>query len=191
MDALEAIAQRRSVKHLSEPAPGPDELDALLGAAMAAPDHRAHRPWRFFILRGEAKRSFGDVLLASYLEDCARDGRTPTEEGKQKELAKLERAPLVIVTCAVFADDPKAPRDEQLMAAACAVQNLLIAATALGYGTMWRTGEAARSTLVKSALGIRESDEIVGFIYIGTNPDRETAAPLRPAPFDYVEEWSP
>lgn len=190
MDALEAISRRRSVKRLHEPAPGPAELELMFGAAMAAPDHRTHRPWRFFLLRGEAKDRFSEVLVDAYIHQCTRQGHEALPESVRNEREKLGRAPLVIVACAIFDEDPKAPRDEQLLAVGCAVQNLLIAATSLGFGTMWRSGEAARDPLVKAALGIRLSDEIVGFIYLGTDSERDPALPQRASSLEYVQEWS-
>lgn len=189
MDALEAIARRRSIKRLHEPAPTEEELRIVLHAAMAAPDHRTHRPWRFFLLEGAAKDQFSGVLVEALRQQCLRAGRTPGEEAIRAEKAKLGRAPIVVVACAVFAEDAKAPRDEQLVAVGCAVQNLMIAATALGFGTMWRTGDSARDPLVKDALGISRDDEIVGFIYLGTDTDPEAQRPVRPDAFEFVERW--
>lgn len=189
MDAIEAIVRRRSVKRLHEPAPTEEELRIIFGAAMAAPDHRIHRPWRFFLLEGEAKDRFSTVLVEALKQRRLGAGMAVTNADIGTEKAKLERAPIVVVACAVFANDSKAPRDEQLLATGCAVQNLMIAATALGYGTMWRTGEAARDPLVKAALGIANDDEIVGFIYLGTDIESETEVTGRPDAFQFVEWW--
>lgn len=70
-------------------------------------------------------------------------------------------------------DHPKfsrIPRSEQRDSTASAVQNLLLAATSLGYGSMWRSGAACQDPLVKSALGLGEDDEVVAFVYLGTVP---------------------
>ncbi|RIK09667.1 MAG: nitroreductase [Acidobacteria bacterium] len=189
MDAIEAIARRRSVKRLHDPAPTEDDLRIMFSAAMAAPDHRTHRPWRFFVLQGESRNRFAEVLVEALRAQDLRAGRTTTEEALKTERTKLERAPIVVIACAVFSEDIKAPRDEQLLAVGCAVQNLLIAATSLGYGTMWRTGEAARDPVVKGALGIDESDEIVGFIYLGTDSETSGEPAARPRAFEFVEWW--
>lgn len=161
----------------------------MFGAAMAAPDHRTHRPWRFFLLQGNARDRFSEVLVEALRQQNLRAGRTPTEETLRAEAAKLGRAPVVVVACAVFTEDLKAPRGEQLLAVGCAIQNLMIAATALGYGTMWRTGEASRDPLVKETLGIDADDEIVGFIYLGTDTEPEAETPVRPDAFEFVENW--
>jgi nitroreductase len=45
---------------------------------------------------------------------------------------------------------------------------MLLAATALGYGSMWRTGPPAYDHRVMRALGLTDDDAIVGFVYLGT-----------------------
>lgn len=170
MDALDAIGSRRSIGRLGEPAPSGADLDAIINAALEAPDHGSLSPWRFIILAGEAKDDFGDLLRSAYLARCVRDDLDPVESVAEKERTKLGRAPLVLVVCAVRRDDPKIPWEEQFAAAAAAAENALIAATALGYGSMWRTGDPAYDPAIKAALGIEESDAIVGFLYMGSSP---------------------
>ena len=71
------------------------------------------------------------------------------------------------------------PEIEQVLAAGAATQNMFLAANALGFGAMWKTGEAAYDDDVKAALGLEASDRIVAFLYLGTTmleaPRREVA----------------
>ena len=191
MDALEAMRARRSVGRLVEPSPSDSVLHLILAAAAAAPDHDELRPWRFAILRGDAKDAFGEVLLSAYLERCRREGAEPTEGQKTKERTKLGRAPLVVVVGAVRQDDTKIPWIEQQLAAGAAAENILIACTALGYGSMWRTGDPAYDDRVKGALGLGADDAIVAFIYIGT-PAEGSAKPRQdPDPDAFTTVWTP
>jgi nitroreductase len=80
-------------------------------------------------------------------------------------------------------DHPKSsriPRSEQRDSTASAVQNLLLAATSLGYGSMWRSGAACQDPLVKAALGLWEEDEAVAFVYLGTIPPGMDQPPNEP-----------
>ena len=52
MDAITAIHARRSGRVLTEPAPSGGELDAILTAAAAAPDHGRHQPRHFVVIKG-------------------------------------------------------------------------------------------------------------------------------------------
>jgi len=62
MDALEALLTRRSPGRLTDPAPDDAALKTMLDAAMRAPDHGRLRPWRFIVLRGEARARLGDLM---------------------------------------------------------------------------------------------------------------------------------
>ncbi|MDQ1395775.1 MAG: hypothetical protein QOG64_1034, partial [Acidimicrobiaceae bacterium] len=108
------------------------------------------------------------------------------------ELTKLGRAPVVVVVAAIRRDSAKVPFDEQFAAAAAAAQNALLAATALGYGSMWRTGDVAYDPTVKAALGLAPDDAIVGFVYLGSPHEGSRQHEARVADLDdFVEYWEP
>ena len=65
-------------------------------------------------------------------------------------------------------DLPKVPEIEQVIAAGAAVENLLLAAVDLGIGAMWKTGPAAYSARVKTAVGLASDDHIVAIIHLGS-----------------------
>ncbi len=168
MDALDAIRSRRSVGRLVEPAPDDDDLRLILEAAVCAPDHGELRPFRFTVLRGDARTSFGQVLERAYRARCEEAGLEVVAAKADKERTKLRRAPLVVLVSAVRAGATTIPWVEQLAACAAACQNALMAATALGYGSMWRTGEPCYDRRVKAALGLGDDDALVAFLYLGT-----------------------
>ncbi|MDP9388585.1 MAG: nitroreductase family protein, partial [Actinomycetota bacterium] len=163
----------------------------ILEAAAAAPDHGELRPWRFFLLAGAGMDAFGQVLADSYLARCEALGAAPTPGQLAKERTKLGRAPLVLVVAAVHRHSETIPFEEQFAAAAAAAQNALVAATALGYGSMWRTGDPAYDLRVKAALGLSEHDAIVGFLYLGTVPEGNERRARTPVVDDVVEWWQP
>src|SRR5687768_4861849 len=55
MDAIELLLTRASNGKLTEPAPDPETLRIALGAAVRAPDHAGLQPFRFCVVRGEAR----------------------------------------------------------------------------------------------------------------------------------------
>ena len=190
MDALAAIGARRSIGRLVAPAPEGAELDAILRAGASAPDHGELRPFRFHLLRGASLDRFGLVLEAAYLARCAEVDAAPVPAKAEKERTKLHRAPLVVVVSAVRVPSEKIPWIEQQQAAAAACENILLAATALGFGSMWRTGEPVYDDLVKDALGLRPEDAVAGFLYLGTVADPAPSRPPRQADLaGLVTEW--
>jgi nitroreductase len=190
-EVLDAILARRSIGRLTEPAPDAGDLQRILEAGAAAPDHGELRPWKFVILRGGAKDAFGEVLADAYLARVAAIGAAPTDGQLKKERTKLGRAPMVVVVCAINQHSEEIPWTEQLLAAGAAAQNMLLAATALGYASMWRTGPPASHRAVLRALGLAEGDAIVGFIYLGTAAEGRALPPHEPSLDGLVQEWSP
>lgn len=185
MNLIDAILARTSRPRLGDPGPDDAALDVLFRCAARAPDHGLLRPWRFVVFRGEARHVLGEMLAG------AEQAANPSVA--VDSLAKLRANPLrapVVVACVARVDPghPKIPRIEQVAAVAAAVQNMQLAAEALGFGAMWRTGPLAASTLMKQSLGFDEVDEIVAFLYLGTpEGDRRTTPTTDPA--NFVREW--
>jgi nitroreductase len=82
-----------------------------------------------------------------------------------------------VVVAAKVNTDHKVPAIEQVLAAGAAAMMVILAANALGYGAMWRTGASAYSKLVKAAFGLGTDDAIVGYIYLGNVPPQAAGAP--------------
>ena len=180
---------RRSTGRLVAPAPAGDGLRTILRAGAAAPDHERLRPFRFTALEGQAKDDFGMVLAEAYDARCAVAGTDPVGAKREKERTKLGRAPLVLVVSAVRQPSTIVPWVEQLAAAAAAAQNACLAATALGFGSMWRTGDPTYDANVKAALGLAEADAIVGWIYLGSFRDGAVPPPNDPDLHGLLLPW--
>ncbi|MDW8059410.1 MAG: nitroreductase [Thermomicrobium sp.] len=166
---LDAIRGRRSVKQV-RPDPVPRELvEQLLEAAVWAPNHHLTQPWRFFVLTGEARVALGEVL--------ARDpGLSPSkrEAIRQKPL----RAPVVIAVA--IEPHPDRPLLDEIAAGAAAIQNMLLAAHALGLGAIWRTGRAIEDPAVKTFFGLSDRAFLLGFVYVGFPAAVPEPPPRRP-----------
>jgi nitroreductase len=135
----------------------------MLEAAERAPDHKRLKPWRFIVLEGERKDAIAEVMKNSLL------ARKPdaSEAEIDNERGKLGRAPMVLAVGTARLET-SLPFEELLAATAAAIQNVLLTATDLGLGSMWRTGDSAYDPAVKRALGLDEHDFISGYIYLGS-----------------------
>ena len=58
MQAIEALLRRYSARSLTEPAPDDAALALILESATRAPDHGRLRPWRFIVIKSEARAKF-------------------------------------------------------------------------------------------------------------------------------------
>ena len=185
MTALEALATRASATKLAEPGPSAAIVARVLQAATRAPDHGLLRPWKFLLIEGPARQRFGHMMA----EALKRREPQVSAEVLRREAEKALRSPLIVVVAAkVQPDHPKIPEIEQVASAAAATQTIMLAFHATGFGTMWKTGQAAYDPTVKAALGLAPHDHVVGLIYVGTTVET-TPESRRPDHRDFVETW--
>ena len=184
MDAMEMLLGRESATKLASPGPDQAELDAILGTAIRAPDHGRLRPWRFVVIPEAKRERFGELLA-----DCLHRAQPDAPADMlQRERDKALRSPLIVVVAARIQRGHKIPEVEQLVSAAAAAENIMLAARAKGFGAMWKTGAPAYDMTVKQALGLDAQDDIVGFLYLGTQVGAGSPA-ARPAVQDLVSVW--
>lgn len=170
---------------MGDDGPTDAEVQDLLAAAVTAPDHGAIRPWRFVVIQGDDRARLGQVF-ADALK--ARDPAA-SPEALQKELDRPLRAhTLIAVLARITPDRPNVPPVEQIVATACAAQNILLAAEAKGLGAIMLTGKNAQDAHVKRFFGLGAADEIVAFVYLG-----KAAGPIpqkeRPNANQFVEPF--
>lgn len=183
-EALQLLLDRNSAPRLCEPGPSATALKEMVTAAMRVPDHAWLRPWRFLAIHGEKRAALGSVLERALI---ARNSGADTK-AREKARQSPFRAPLVLVVITQLSEHPKVPHVEQRMSAACAAHAILLAAQALDYAGVWRTGDAAFDRSVMTELGLGENEEITGFIYLGT---RDGPAKTIPSlePDDFLSQW--
>jgi nitroreductase len=174
---LSALERRRSVDpdFLGEPGPSPDQTARLLRIAARVPDHGALEPWRFIVLEGPAREAASARMAEAYAQALASDMADFARENPEKaarQTAKMPkifaRAPLVVVV--VSRADPAArhPEIEQLLSAGAVCHNLIVAATAMGFGADWLTGWPAYDPRALAVLGVGPGEKVAGIIHIGT-----------------------
>lgn len=185
MEALDLLLSRASASSLIAPAPDQAALDTIFACAMRAPDHGRLRPWQFVVIPEALRPRFGELLVRSLL---ARDPEAPAPL-VERERAKALRAPMIIVAAARLIESRKVPKAEQRASTAAAMENILLAAHALGYGAVIKTGDAAYDPAVRAALGFADETEIAGFIYIGTPSGEPTPARRPVVAADHISVW--
>lgn len=158
---------RRTVlpKRLAVPGPDALQLQRILGAAAAAPDHGERLPWRFVIVPEPARPALAEAFAAALRE---RDPQAQEEQLAQAR-EKAFRAPLLLLAVAdLGADGNEIPATERLVSAGCAIQNLLLMATALGFGSALTSGKAMDSGPLRGLFGLGEAERALCFVAIGT-----------------------
>lgn len=158
---LAAMRTRRSHSKVTDEAPSSAEVAELLSAMTSVADHSSLRPWRVIELRGDARHTLGRALAKA------------NSTTKPKGIAKATRAPLILTVVASPKKSKKVPYWEQEAVATGVAHALGLLLHEAGWGTMWRTGHAARNRSVRKAMHLKKHEQIVAWIYVGGIADRD------------------
>lgn len=162
------IRRRRSLKPVdmdpTQPIPRELLLELLTNATWA-PNHGLTEPWRFIIYQGEARQQLAQQMQQVY------EQTTPAAEYRPDKKEKMGKNPLcahtVIAACMIRRGGAKIPEQEEIEAVACALQNLLLSATAAELGSYWSSPPLLDTRPWADWLGLGQEDRCVGLIYLG------------------------
>ena len=180
-----ALMQSRQTilpKRLVAPGPDAEQLQQILGAAASAPDHGQLLPWRFVLVPDAARARLARVFADALLERDAT--ATPAQVEQARE--KAYRSPLLmLVVVDAQRGNPDIDLLERIVSAGCATQNVLLMATALGFGSALTSGKALKAQGLRTLFGLTAADHALCFISVGTVLAARPAR-LRPSMGDYV-----
>lgn len=199
MDLFDAIRGRKSVRRYKQ-TPVPDEdIKKIIDAGRWAPSANNTQPWSFLAIKdrrvlnrmAEAVRAMLDRMVP-FAESEKQAQRLAAY--KSNYYTFFEHAPVVIV---VFSEGYEAGTDlllarmgypadtikklrplPGLQSVAAAVQNMLLAIHALGYGSCWMTGPLVAQEAFEQILGYGKEKSIVALLPVGV-PDEKTGARSR------------
>lgn len=187
---IDAIKQRRSIRKYKKKQVPDDLIKSVLDAANWAPSSGNSQPWEFIVARGAYADTISKIFYASVKDHIPTASYIPDEKkAPMLEYAKdFGGAPVrIIVTYQVFEDTVKT--EEALMATCAAIQNLCLAATQVGLGSVWIAGQTIHAVETRSILNLSEDWKIAGIIPVGF-PDMNPPAPSRKDPeLDNIVKW--
>lgn len=145
-ETLSSIRNRRSVRMFYDREVCEADLRTILQAANQAPSAHNQQSWKFIVLRGEKKRELVELIGAK-----ASDFPKPSSALLRMASRSIASAPVVIAVANtgqliergtdLFKVDKTIAHDffriMEIQSSAAAVENLLIAATAIGLSTVW------------------------------------------------------
>ncbi len=161
-DRLLFLLQRQSCRALGAPAPGGDFLQLIFKAALRVPDHQHLHPYSFIVATGDGLDRLGAIMQRAAIAAGKPD------DVVQRAVRMPKRAPMVIIVAATPPPHDLVPVFDQQLTAGCAVMAMQMAAQALGFGGIWKSGWFMYDRGLHRELGLAEQDQIVGFLYLGT-----------------------
>lgn len=175
---LAALLARRTVRprRLTSPGPSGTALEQIIAAGYHGIDHGKLRPWRLLLI--EDRELLADAFEAAERESTADTNPSALAKARERALA----GPVVLtLVVRLVPNHPEAPEHEQWMAVGAAVQQMLLAAEALGFAGSMLSGRKTRSQALRTAFDLDEQERLVGFLAFGT---AAVPPPPRPASLD-------
>ncbi len=164
---LHLLFSRRSVRRFTAEPVNHQEIEALLQAGMAAPSASNVRPWHLVTVTNRS-------TLAALAE--------AHPNGKM-----TAHAAVAIVVCG----DPVASPRYWVQDCSAVTENILLAATALGLGSVWLGchPNTDREVAIRAALGIPEQIGVLSLIAIGRPAEHPSARTQYDEARDHRERW--
>ncbi|MEO9021986.1 MAG: nitroreductase [Ginsengibacter sp.] len=143
----------------------PDEIILqILENANRAPTHKLTEPWRFTVFTGKGLERFAKMQVETYTKYAG-------EKFKEKKLKNLEEYPMmsshVIVISMKRNEEKRIPETEEIIATACAIENMYLTASAYGIGCYLSTAGITYLEESKALFDLAPDDKLIGFFYIG------------------------
>ncbi|RFS21441.1 nitroreductase [Chitinophaga silvatica] len=163
----QVIISRRTVKPTSMNGQKIDNttVESLLQLADWAPTHGYTEPWYFVVFSDDKVKEFCNDHAQMYKDNTPADKYINGNYDKLKHQGDL--ASHVIAVCMKRGNNPKIPAQEELAAVSCAVENILLGATARGIASYWGSGGMTYHPAMHEYFGLGEDDLFLGFVYLG------------------------
>lgn len=152
MELQEVLQRRRSIRKYTQEPVSKEDIDLLMHAAMSGPSACNKTPWEFYVITDEA--------ILEKLRNASRYSKI--------------YAPLAIVVCGSLSRAlPSQLAPYWIQDCSAATENILLAATDLGLGTVWCGihPQKRAEERVREALGLTEKQIPLNIIYVG-HPDQ-------------------
>ena len=162
---LSLIEQRRSIRKYHQRQPDQSKIDRIIRSAACAPSAHNAQPWRFYVIQDARKKSeLIKQMAAKFRQDMEKDG-VPEKviTGKiTRSISLFSQAPVIIIATIDMTGMDRYPdttrqQAEMVMATqslAAAIQNLLLAARAVGLSGCWYCAPLFCPETVKSVLSL-------------------------------------
>ena len=183
-DPMQLFRHQRQVRAFSDRPVDDDDLNQVLQAAVHGPSASNAQPWRFIVVRdSEVKAKLDELYEAAFAQQY---GGTPPPRGQDRQ--PLTQVPVLIVPCVRVRGRANLATGASVYPS---IQNLLLAARALGMGGGITTLHRLKLAEVQEVLGIPEGWESAAIVLLGW-PDHDYGPNRRPPLESFVtyDHWT-
>jgi nitroreductase len=188
-DTLQVIADRRSIRRFqARPVPR-DLLEEVLAYTVMAPSAKNAQPWRMVVLEGDEAAELAR-LMQQRADELAEAGADSGSLAWTAQVVAQAPITVVVFNTAPPSEIPARFHDDyhwvMVQSTGGAIQTMLLAAQALGLGSLWICDILYVCDEVAGWLG-HQDDALVGAVSLGYADEAPGPRPRRP--WQEVTEW--
>jgi nitroreductase len=188
MDLIKAIETRTSVRKFSDDPVDINDIREIIRLAGLAPSINNYQPWKYYIITNSKLLNKMAFEITREISEMPESSTRLAKHLKNQAAwfsTFFQSAPMFIALAAhpyeIDLDKGvKIPADEldrmrnypELQSSGASIQNLLLAATSMGYGTCWMTGPLYARETLQHILGISEPWKLISFVAIGKSDEK-------------------
>ncbi|RJP57344.1 MAG: nitroreductase family protein [Candidatus Auribacter fodinae] len=204
------ILQRSSIRGYTQDEIPEDDICSMIECARWAPSGSNTQPWRFIVIRSEKIKNKLTSIVTNGFD--AFWNSLPDVEGKEsvlgyrKYLEFMQSAPVLIAVLGKPYESLLTKMisslnveqhwnihgaDPATLSIGAAIQNILLCAESLGYGSCWLTGPLMFQEQLESYLEVTEPWHLVSFITVGRPLQRKPRSQVHRKPLDEILTFMP
>ena len=194
---MKAITERRSIRKYKDTYISKSDIDTILQSGIYAPSAKNRQPWKYYVYTGETKENVLKCMEKGLIRERDGDKLLPQSgfgiPDAFNTLRVMREAPVLILVENTNCVSPYEPvnADDRVkeicdtLSIGASIQNILLTATELGYGTLWIANTCFAYDEIVEAADIK--GQLVGAISLGV-ADESPAMRSRKA-FEEVVEY--
>ena len=199
MEFFNVIDTRKTIRKYNMDIPPQEDIKRIIDAARLAPSATNRQNWQFIaIYNFELKTKMMDAIEDTYdtlIEKAQNDEQKAKLKAYKNYSMFLGAAPVVIAAIETpkqntideilaelgIQEDEilKMHPDSSLLSMGAAIENISLAAHALGYGTCWMCAPVMAYKKLQEVLNIPAKNKIVSLITLGTPLDNNSSRPIK------------
>lgn len=183
-DLLELLATRRSVRRFTDAPVSDEEIRMLLRAASSAPSNSNRQGWKFLVVKSDSLKGRLAVAVEKQVAAIRASLKDPdliaAFDAYAAYLTFFQNAPVVIVALTkqtpsflervsreLGLDAAIGKTNPEIMSTSMAIQNMQLAAHALGLGSCCMTGPSLAAAEIESILDVRPPFHLTALVPVG------------------------
>lgn len=186
---MKEITERRSIRKYKSDEIEKDDIETIIRAGILAPSAKNRQPWRYIVYTKAAKDNLLEVMEKGLLRERDGDKLLPKSSNGLPDafhtLKIMKEAPVLIIIENTNGKSPyiSIDTDERIteicdtLSIGASVQNMLLTATELGYGTLWIANTCFAYNELIEFTGIK--GQLVGAVSIGVAKEPPNARPRK------------